>query len=253
MAISSSVDAESRRTKLLEELGTQGRITIADAAESLGVSGMTLRRDLADLEAEGRVRRVRGGAVAPLRPQTFAERSTRQAAAKRAIAAKVQGLIPAEGACAFDASSTIGFLLASMAHAADLTVVTNSIDNFRAATERSGITPVMVGGHLEQRTDSFVGPLAAVMAASLHYSAFFTSAAALDAEWGSSESTLGEAALKRVFCANADRTVLLVDSTKLEYRATARALELDHVEVLVTDLDPKDARLDEYRSRMEIR
>lgn len=253
MAISSSLDAESRRSQLLELLESDGRITASEVAETLGVSGMTLRRDLADLEGLGRLRRVRGGAVAPLRPQSFAERSSHQAAAKRIIADKVRNLIPAEGVCAFDASSTIGVLLAGIAHAADLTVVTNSRENFGAAAERSGVTPVMVGGHLEQQTDSFVGPLAAMMASSLHYSAFFTSAAAVEADWGSSESTPEEAALKRVFCDQADRVVLLVDSTKLGSRATARALELERVEILVTDLDPNDERLDEYRHKMEIR
>lgn len=253
MAISSSLDAEERRNQLLEKLGAEGRITISWAAETLGVSEMTLRRDLADLEALGRLRRVRGGAVAPLQPETFAQRSARGAAAKRAISAKAQEIIPAEGMCAFDASSTVGVLLGGLGHAADLTVVTNSNENFRAAEVRPGVTSVLVGGHREPRTDSFVGPLAAMMAASLHYGVFISSTAALDADWGSSESTAEEAAIKQIFHRHADRTVLLADSSKLGSRATARALELDEVDLLITDLDPQDTRLDPYRNRVEIR
>ncbi|GAA1810682.1 DeoR/GlpR family DNA-binding transcription regulator [Nesterenkonia flava] len=252
MAISSSLDAESRRSRLLEILGAEGRITISDAAETLGVSEMTLRRDLGDLESLGQVRRVRGGAVAPLQPQSFSERSSKQAAAKRLIAQKAQRLVPREGVCAFDASSTIGVLLSGLSDAADLTVVTNSAENFRAAEDRPGVTPVLVGGHRERRTDSFVGPHASLTAASLHYSAFMTSAAALDAEWGSSEATAGEAALKRVFHEHADITVLLVDSSKLNSRAVARALGLEEVDVLVTELDPSHPRLDAYRPVVEL-
>ncbi|WP_191089839.1 DeoR/GlpR family DNA-binding transcription regulator [Nesterenkonia ebinurensis] len=253
MAISSSLDAESRRVRLMEILGTEGRITISAVADSLGVSEMTLRRDLAELESLGQVRRVRGGAVAPLQPQSFAERSSRQAAAKRVIAAKAEPLIPAEGVCAFDASSTVGVLLSSLDHAADLTVVTNSVENFRAAAERPGTTPVLVGGHREQRTDSFVGPLASLMAASLHYSAFITSAAAVDAAWGSSEATAEEAAIKRVFREYAQTTILLADSSKLDSRATARALEPGRLDLMVTELDPSDPRLDPYRDVVDLR
>lgn len=126
MAISSSLDAEARRARLMEILGSEGRITTSDVADTLQVSEMTLRRDLADLESFGHVRRVRGGAVAPLQPQSFSERSSHQAAAKRAIAQKASPFVPTEGACAFDASSTVGVLLTGLHHAADLTAVTNS-------------------------------------------------------------------------------------------------------------------------------
>lgn len=252
MAISSSLGAEARRKHLLNMLGAEGRITISWAAESLGVSEMTLRRDLADLEALGRLRRVRGGAVAPLRPETFAQRSTRGAAAKRTISAKAQSVIPAEGVCAFDASSTVGVVLGGLTHAADLTVVTNSSENFRAAEARPGVTSILVGGQRESRTDSFIGPMAALMAGSLHYGVYVSSAAALDAAWGSSESTAEEAAIKRIFHRQADRTVLLADASKLGSRATARALELHEVDLLITDLDPEDPRLDPFRGSVEV-
>lgn len=253
MAVSSSLDAESRRATLLEILGAEGRLTVSETAKSLGVSEMTLRRDLADLESMGQVRRVRGGAVAPLQPESFAARSGRRAAAKRAIAAKARELIPAEGLCAVDASSTAATLLSGLTGAADLTVVTNSVENFRAAEERPGVTPVLIGGHREHRTGSFVGPMAAKAASWMHYYLFITSAAALDAGWGTSEATAEEAALKRVFHEHSDRTVLLADASKLESRAAARALEMNDVDLLVTDLDPDDQRLDPYRGLVELR
>lgn len=252
MATSSSLGAEARRARLLKMLEVEGRISIAEASDSLEVSPMTLRRDLADLESSGRVRRVRGGAVAPLQPRSFAERSGRRAAAKRAIAQKAASLVPAQGTCAVDASSTAGVLLSSVAGIAELTVVTNSAENFEAAAGQPGIIPVLIGGHRHQTTRSFVGPLADLMADSLQYRSFFTSAAAVDADWGSSESTPEEAALKRRLVAHSYSTVLLADSSKLDSRAAARGVGLDDVDLMVTELDPGDERLAPYRDVVEL-
>lgn len=253
MTISSSLDAESRRSQLLEILGAEGRITVSVAAGAFGVSEMTLRRDLADLEGMGQLRRVRGGAVAPLQPRSFTERSRRGAAAKKAIAQKALALVPAQGTCAFDASSTAGVLLSAIGDVAEMTAVTNSAENFEAASGKLGITPVLLGGHRQKTTQSFVGPLADLLASSLQYSKFFTSATAVDSSWGTSEAAAEEAALKRTLRRQADLTILLADSSKLGSRATARALELGEIDVMVTELEPTDPRLADYRGTLEIR
>ena len=116
-----------------------------------------------------------------------------------------------------------------------------------------GDDAMLVGGRLELRTDSFVGALACQSAASLHYDRFFTSAAAVDGDFGTSEATIDESQLKQVFAAGADETIVLADSAKLARRATARALAWDTVSVLVTELDPADGRLDDFRSVVDIR
>ncbi|AWB85328.1 DeoR/GlpR family DNA-binding transcription regulator [Mycetocola zhujimingii] len=252
MATTSTVDAESRRERLLEILTADGIIRLDAAAESLGVSAMTVRRDLADLEVEGRLRRVRGGAVPSLKPRSFLDRMSTGADAKRVIAEKVLALMPATGAVAFDASSTAGTVLTRMeGSGADLTVATNSYENFQSARRLGGM-PLLIGGEAEERTDSFVGLLACQAAGSLHYSHFFTSAGAVDPERGTSEVTLAEAQVKLAFVAAADETVLLVDSSKLGQRALARALDWQRVSLMVTELDPADARLDPYRELVEL-
>ncbi len=252
MATTSTVDAESRRERLLEILTADGIIRLDAAAESLGVSAMTVRRDLADLEAEGRLRRVRGGAVPSLKPRSFLDRMSTGAEAKRVIAGKALALMPTTGAVAFDASSTAGTVLSRMEAAdPDLTVATNSYENFQNA-RRLGGTALLIGGEAEARTDSFVGLLACQAAGSLHYSHFFTSAGAVDAERGTSEVTLAETQVKLAFVAAADETVLLVDSSKLGQRALARALDWEQVSLMVTELDPADDRLDPYRGLVDL-
>lgn len=241
----------NRRSRLLEILERDGAVRLEPTAAELDVSVMTVRRDIQDLDAEGLLRRVRGGAVAAVVPRAFGDRVATRSAAKAAIARKAAALLPAEGAAAFDASSTVGALI-SLVSAQHLVVATNSLDNATVARRRPGVRAILVGGELEDRTGSLVGPTAELVARSMSYSRFFTSASAVDAEFGTSEVTLDEASVKAAFADRADETVLLADASKLNQQVLARALTWDRIDVLVTDLDPRDERLDAYRSLVEV-
>ncbi|WP_382309184.1 hypothetical protein [Herbiconiux sp. UC225_62] len=116
-----------------------------------------------------------------------------------------------------------------------------------------GTRAVLVGGELEPRTDSFVGPIACAAAAMLNYDRFFTSASAADLEHGTSETILEEAQVKREMVRAARETVLLINSAKLERRATAVAIPWEHISIVVTELDPADSRLDALRPLVELR
>ncbi|THE08637.1 DeoR/GlpR transcriptional regulator [Microbacterium oleivorans] len=242
-----------RRSLLLEMLAESGSVRLEPAAESLGVSAMTVRRDLDDLVRDGLARRVRGGAVAAIVPQGFTERIAARGGAKAEIARKAHDLLPHGGAAAMDASSTVGALISTLDDSDELLVVTNSYDNLRAAQGRPAIDAILLGGRLEPRTGSFVGAQACESASRFHYDRFFTSAAALDPSFGTSETTLEEAEVKRVLSTRADETVVLADSSKLERLAVARALAWTDVDLLVTELDPADDRLAAFRGLVDIR
>ncbi|GAA3712576.1 DeoR/GlpR family DNA-binding transcription regulator [Zhihengliuella alba] len=247
------MDAEVRRQRLLEILQRDGRIRIEAASAELSVSSMTVRRDLADLEAAGDLRRVRGGAVPSLRPRSFTDRMARRADAKRVIAEKVAHLVPQHGAIALDASSTAGVVLGGVPRVDGRQVIaaTNSYENFGVARGVEGLSALLVGGEAEEQTDSFVGHIACQAAASLHYSTFFVSAAAVDPD-GPSEVTLAETQVKFSFADASDETVLIVDSSKLGQRALVRGLAWDRIGMMVTELDPADPALEAYRGRVEL-
>ncbi|MGB4137296.1 MAG: DeoR family transcriptional regulator, partial [Microbacterium sp.] len=76
MATSSSIRGEERRGTILALVNREGSAQIDALAAELDVSEMTVRRDLDDLEAEGLLRRVRGGAVTLGGPRPFGERRT---------------------------------------------------------------------------------------------------------------------------------------------------------------------------------
>jgi DeoR family fructose operon transcriptional repressor len=249
---SPNLATEARLAWLHAQLESRGSITLADAAVELGVSEMTVRRDIAVLEERGLARRARGGAL-PLGPQSFAERTTVRPRAKAQIAAKLASMIPATGIVAFDASSTIMRTASSVTGARDLTIVTNGPDTFTTLQGRPGVTPVLTGGELDPRTGSLVGPIACWSARQLTCRQFFCSSTAIHAESGATEIALEEAEVKRSIALGADEIVLAVDSSKLDRRANAVCLDWSTIDVLVTELDPDDGRLDPYRKLAKLR
>ncbi len=252
-----SVIGAERRERLLARLDAHGVIRLDDAAAELGVSTMTVRRDLESLELEGVVVRVRGGAVATVKARSFTERQGVDDAAKTEIARKALDLVPASGSIAVDASSTSGHLLAQLragsAAATDLVIATNSAHNHARARTLRNTRAILLGGELEPRTESFVGPIACAAAAMLNYDRFFTSASAADGERGTSEAIIEEAQVKRELVRAARETVLLINSTKLDRRAMSAGIPWSDISIVITELDPRDPRLDALRPLVELR
>lgn len=243
---------EERLVMVRDLVNERGAVRIDDLAANFGVSQMTIRRDLDELEALGAARRVRGGAIA-LGPEPFSQRHRHNARAKSRIAEKLRSLVPASGTIALDASTTIYRLASAIDGSRDLTIVTNGPDTFGALAAKPGVTAFLTGGTREPRTDSLIGPVAARAAESFTYEAFFCSGAALDADLGSSEASLAEADIKRAFGSTSTRIVLAADQSKLNTTAQARMFALSEIDLLVTDLDPHDARLDKYGRVVELR
>jgi len=234
-----------------ERIQDRGAVRIDDLAADFGVSEMTIRRDLDELEVLGEARRVRGGALA-MGPEHFFQRHRHHARAKTRIAEKLMTLVPASGTLALDASTTVHRLAVAIDGARDLTIVTNGPDAFGAATGKPGVTALLTGGTREPRTDSLVGPVAARTAQSFTYDILVCSGAALDPVLGSSEASLAEADVKRAFGSTSTRIVLAADRSKLGTKAQARMFSLSEVDLLVTELDPEDPRLDGYRGAVDI-
>lgn len=242
---------EERLGEVKGLIAEHGAVRIDELATVFGVSEMTIRRDLDELETLGLARRVRGGAVA-LGPEPFAQRHRHNARGKAKISEKLLPLLPASGTVAFDASTTIYRLAASLEGARDLVVVTNGLDTFHALTDKPGVTATLTGGSEEPRTGSLVGPIAVRAAQEFIYDALICSAAAVEPAVGSSEASLAESEVKRAFSQTSSRIILAVDHSKLDTRAQARVFDLEAVALLVTDLEPADGRLDLYRDEVEL-
>jgi DeoR family fructose operon transcriptional repressor len=246
-----NLDGLDRLDAIRARVHSDGRVRITELAAELDVSEMTIRRDLEVLADQGVIQRIRGGASA-IGPQTFARRYSQHARAKERIARKLAGLVGDGGAIGVDASTTLQRLVGVLDESRDVTVVTNGPELFTALQEKPGITPLLTGGQLDRRTGSLIGPLASRAARDLLLRRLFVSAAGIDPKFGTTEATLEEADVKLALAEVAGEVVVAVDRSKLGHRGSARALGLDRIDILVTDLDPDDRRLDAYRRKVKL-
>lgn len=216
--------AEGRREAILEVLQAQRAVTVAEIEERFGVSPMTARRDLAELERQGHARRTHGGAVLPStssHEDSFSARMATATAAKRALAVAAAALVE-DGEALFLDSSTTAYHLTEVLIRDDrpVTVVTNSLPiiDLIAGNARETIELIVAGGQLRRISRSFVGPVA-VEALKRHW----TDRAFLSVKGIAPDGTLTdadplEAEVKRTMIGQAGKATLLVDGGKLDRR-----------------------------------
>ncbi|SEM08446.1 DeoR/GlpR family DNA-binding transcription regulator [Streptacidiphilus jiangxiensis] len=215
-----------------------GRLSVSELSQRLGVSEMTVRRDLDALERQGLVRRVHGAAVAAKAREDgagFAARESWQAATKDRLGAAVAGLVEPGSRVLLDAGTTTVHVAEHLAERGPLTVAVLSLQAAVRLADRPGIELLVVGGLSRPGERSLVGPLALRTLEALAFDVFVMSIGGVHAEHGWSEFSLDDAAVKQVGLAQADRTLAVADATKLGVRAFSQVAPLDAVEVFVTD------------------
>ena len=216
--------AEGRREAVLELLLAQRAVTVAEIEERFGISPMTARRDLAELERQGRARRTHGGAVLPStasHEDSFSARMSTATAAKRVLAQAAAATVE-DGEALFLDSSTTAYHLAEVLCREDrrVTVVTNSLPilDLIAGSARDTIELIGAGGQLRRISRSFVGPVA-VESLKRHWAdRAFLSVKGIAPDGTLTDADPQEAEVKRVMTAQAGTATLLVDGGKLDRR-----------------------------------
>jgi DeoR family fructose operon transcriptional repressor len=242
--------APRRRDELLRRLEESGYVSASTAAAELGVSEMTIRRDLGRLAAEGLVRRVVGGAsVADGGAGVpFELRRTEATREKEAVARAALPLLADAAVVALDAGTTVAALARRLP--AGLTVVTHSVPVITACTAREDLDVVALGGAYHRATRSFAGPSTRAGLADLAVDVAVLSATAAGAA-GVFSADQWDADTKRAMAAIADRVVLLLDHRKLGARAPMRVLGLEQAWAVVVDDQVTPDQLAVLRDRCE--
>lgn len=230
--------------RLVRALGGNGRVTLAELADRLGVSEMTVRRDLDELQRRGLVRRVRGGAEALDRPDSgFATRAEWQLDTKDRLGRAVAERIEPGATVLLDAGTTTVHVAAHLVARAPLTVAVLSLPAAERLADQPGIRLIVVGGEPRPGERSLVGPITASALRQLSFDHFVMSIGGVSAGAGWTEFSLDDAAVKQLGIEQAARTVVVADATKLGVRALARVAPLEAVDEFVTDASARDPRI----------
>ena len=233
--------ALARRDQLARAITERGFVRVTDIAAELGVSGVTVRSDLAALEAAGTVVRVHGGAMP--RSQSAGESSfesslEQEAAAKRAIGRRAAGMVTSGQSVLLDVGTTalaVAHALVDRRDLDDVLVVTNGLTialALEAAMPR--FTVVVTGGTLRPLQHSLVNPFASQFLETLQVDVAFIGCNGVDADRGVTNVNLPEAEVKRRMVQSADRPVLIADSSKLGRTRLGSVGPISDFDTLVT-------------------
>lgn len=226
-----------RREALLVLLAKQGFAPYAELAEKLGVSEMTVRRDIAILQEQGMAEKVAGGgqvAGSAVEPAFTAKRMLQQEE-KRAIALAALPLIEPGMTVGLSSGTTTWTLARHIKGFQNLVFVTNSTNIALDLNQNGWRDIVLTGGYFRTPSDALVGPLAEAALRRLHIDLFFLGVHGIDLKGGISTPNLAEASVNRVMMEQAERVAVLFDHTKWGVKALACIAAIDEVDVLVTD------------------
>jgi DeoR/GlpR family transcriptional regulator of sugar metabolism len=216
--------AESRRAAIADLLLTTGSVTVAELEERFGISSMTARRDLADLERQGRARRTHGGAVLPAisaHEDSFVKRLGTAPDAKLALAKAATATLAPRQSVFLDSSTTAYFVAQRILEdGLEVTVITNSLPIMELVGTSASPNVELIGvcGTLRRLTQSFVGPFAVHTVLGHFADRLFLSVKGVTRDGALTDADPLEAEVKGAMIAHAQEAFLLIDDSKLQAR-----------------------------------
>lgn len=239
----------ARRDVIAERLGRGEPVVAAALAAEFDVSEDAIRRDLRSLAAEGRCRRVYGGAL-PLLPESkpmaarVDESRDRKAALARRAAATVQ---PGEFIF-LDAGSTNLLLAECLPEDHVGTVATNSIDIAAAVLRRGDLSLLMVGGSVDPEVGGCIDAAAVHTVSTMNIDRCFVGACAVSARVGLSAFHHGDALFKRALLSVCKVCIALTTNEKFEARAPHRVAAAKDIDQFIVERNAPLKALDALRS-----
>ena len=232
--------SEARRRRIIEIIAESenATVTVDQLSDVLGVSGMTVRRDLDWLDERGQLKRVHGGAIGvDLAPtwKPFGVRRDEFGHEKDVIGRLAAELVADGERIIVDSGTTTLHIAHNLECRKDLAAITNSLPAAEELVRCPGVMTIVLGGLLKPRELCNVGPMVTEELSRLSVDRLFLSAAGFDIARGVTDPDLREVDVKRAMIRAAREVVLVADSSKWRKVALAQIAPLDAIHKLVTD------------------
>lgn len=227
---------------------------MADLSRQFGTSEVTIRTDLARLERDGAVRRIRGGAISGTVPREspFEETLGVHSEDKLAIGAAAAGLVRSGETVALDIGSTttaVARAIAARTDLEDVIVITNGLTiALELETAIPQIAVVVTGGTLRPLQHSLVDPLAGEILQRLHVHTAIIGCNGVSATGGVTNLNLPEAEVKRRMLDGANNRIVVADGSKLGRTSLAKVCDLSEVDRLLTAGAADESVMEELRA-----
>ena len=244
--------AQERQRKILELVSKHKSASISRLAKELGVSPMTIRRDLAKLTEEGKLERVYGGAVSKIPvgyEPPYLTREGEDVEEKRLIAHVAASLIQEGDALLLATGTTVVEVARAIDPDLNLTVVTSSLPVAMELVAKPKVKLMLAGGLLRREGLSTTGHIAEYCLGEINADKLITSAAGLSLEEGITEYSNEDAVVKRAMLDRAREVIVVSHHSKLERVAFASVAPLEKIDLLITDSGIEPELVELYQER----
>lgn len=240
-----------RRQHILSLLHRNGRVLVSELSQSLGISPITIRKDLDQLELQGVVQRTHGGALAPqagtLIDPSLKEKEHQQAREKQRIATAAARLVSNGQCILLDSGTTTTMVARALRELSNLTIVTNAV-NIASELSDTDFEIILTGGTLRRNSFSLVGPMAEDTLAQIQADILFLAVDGFDPKIGIMTPNVLESRVNRAMVKASRKVVAVCDSTKFNRSSMALIVPPSAVHTVITDDQISDAHAQTLRN-----
>jgi DeoR family transcriptional regulator of aga operon len=239
-----ALKAALRHDTIRRAIEINGRVSITDLKDRLGVSEVTVREDLKHLEGRGVLTRVRGGAVVSrsgVMEMSIEETITTNHREKMAIGVHAASMVENGQTIIIDVGSTTTEMAKALSpDLSRVVVITNGLNIALILETLPGVSVIVTGGTLRPLQHSLVAPMGTLLLDQLKADVAFLGCNGVDPTRGFTNSNIAEAEIKQAMVRSAGKTVFLADYDKIGEVASAFVADISGADLLITD-DHADA------------
>ncbi|APX71535.1 DeoR/GlpR family DNA-binding transcription regulator [Companilactobacillus allii] len=243
---------EERQANIIEILNKQGYIKTEELADILSVTGMTIRRDISEMEKSHQLKRIRGGVesiTVSKREKTTKEKEALNSNLKRQIATKIGSLLNEGQSIFIGAGTTINMLLPKLL-GKNLHVITNNLGAFTYLIDNNE-DAMLTGGKLHKITGEFYGEIAAHSFDNLILDYSIGSTNGIYNQNVTTANT-GEGHIQTEAFKHSKKIIIVADHTKFDESDMNTFIKADEVDRIVTDNEISASVKEKYSKYFKI-
>lgn len=248
LAISMKIDRINRIHELLKSIHN---VSINELCDTFDVSKNTIRRDIAELEEQGVIRKVYGGIVLAkdesASPEPFSSRENRNIEAKKKIARLAASQVKDGDVIYIDSGTTTMHMIPYLTDKHRLTIVTASVHVINAASAYNNLNVIATGGSLYIPSKAFIGQSVITCLNNYNISKAFLASTGISLEHGATNASPLECEIKRCLVEKSCIKYLLIDHSKLDVASLMSYCALKDLDYVIMDEEPPAKYLEHFQ------
>ena len=247
----------ARRNKIKELLNSGETLRVVELSEQLETSVVTIRKDLDEMERDGLLLRVHGGAVKiSLSPQenSYIERKNKNRDAKMAIAAAAAALVEEGESVLINVGSTCAYVCEALKDKQNLIIITNSAAIFNQLSHRDNLTLYFLGGRFDTKIQATVGDDVLAQLSKYTPNKLIVGMDGVDPVAGATAFDHNDdQIITRKMIAQARQRILVVDDSKIGKVAFSHVANLNQFDILITNYNPEKQSILEEIAKLGVK